>query len=338
MSNTTSNNKLLDLKSPNIKFGVNPTKNLQLIEKKFGSKFKIKFDDIEVNVVLQKKTLDSNKLKFYVLNYDEPDRTDDLYPFKISFFDPIINKVNNNSYIANIRKTKKISGSSMVKLVLEINRLLHIKKTFLWDGSSVPCHNDEIDLGLMKIFEKGHTFYMNFGFKPDTTQSNYNLVVFDNIEQLETKLKFLVNKVKKITISSIISQYEKLLDIITKIIKSQDYESLQIVNLESYSFTPLDSNQTVLVKDPKRRINGLFEETNQVLQILLKTKQKYLVNYLVELFKTNCVDCSILLKYLCYNLNYKIIWKKNQIQRNYLIYFHYIISIRKYFYYSYTFY
>ncbi len=147
-----------DLKNIKLKFGSNPIKNLEILHKNYGSRFKIKYDDVDVNVVLQKKTLDSNNQDFYVLNYDEPDRTDELYPFKIAFFDPIVNKINGNSYIANIRKTKKISGSTMVKLVLEINRILKVKKTFLWDGSSIQCHNEEIDLGLMKVFEKGHTF------------------------------------------------------------------------------------------------------------------------------------------------------------------------------------
>lgn len=332
----TSTNKF-DLKNIKLKFGSNLTKNLNMLHKSYGSRFKIKYDDVEVNVVLQKKTLDSNNQEFYILNYDEPDRTDDLYPFKISFFDPIVNKINGNSYIANIRKTKKLSGSTMVKLVLEINRALKVKKTFLWDASSVQCQNDEIDLGLMKLFEKGHTFYMNFGFKFDTTISNHNLLIFEDSSQLEAKLKSLLDKVKRITIKSIIKQYEQLLDMITQIVKTQDYESLKILNLETYSYRPISSNQTVIIKDPKKRINGLFDEINQVLKILLKTKKKYLIDYMIELFKSNCADCMILLKYLCYNYYYKIVWKKKIIQRNYLVYFHYIISIRKYFYYSYTF-
>ncbi len=326
-----------DLKNIKLKFGSNPIKNLEILHKNYGSRFKIKYDDVDVNVVLQKKTLDSNNQDFYVLNYDEPDRTDELYPFKIAFFDPIVNKINGNSYIANIRKTKKISGSTMVKLVLEINRALKVKKTFLWDGSSVQCQNEDIDLGLMKVFEKGQTFYMNFGFKFDTTISNHNLVVFEDSTQLELKLNFLLNKVKKITIKSIIKQYEQLLDIITQIVKTQNYESFKIINLETYSYRPISSNQTIIVEDPKKRINGLFDEINQVLKVLFKTKKKYLLDYIVELFKSNCSECVILLKYLCYNYNYKIIWNKKIIQRNYLIYFHYIIAIRKYFYYSYTF-
>jgi hypothetical protein len=332
-----SKNKIFNLNNFDINFNKNLKNNLALLKKTFGSKFIIKHNEIEVPVVLSKKKLDSNNFEFYVLNYDEPDRTDELLPFKISFFDPIINKFNGNSYINNIRKTNKISGSSLVKLVIEINKVLGVKKTFLWDGSSVQCGNEEIDLGLMKIFEKGYTFYMNFGFKPDTSQNNYLFLLFDNTEQLENKLTLLLSKVKKITITSIIKQYEKLLDMITQIIKTQDYKEFHIQNIETYTFTPIDSNQLVNVKDPKKKIFSMFEEISQVLQILGKTKKKYLIDYLVELFKTNCADCATLLKYLCYNYNYKIIWKKNIIQRNYLIYFHYLIAIRKYFYYSYTF-
>ncbi len=330
-------NKIFDLNNFDIKFNAKLESNLALVKKTFGSKFIIKYNEIEVPVIFSKIKLDSNNFEFYVLKYDEPDRTDDLYPFKISFFDPIVNKFNGNSYINNIRKTNKISGSSMVKLVIEINRVLGVKKTFLWDGSEVSCGDDQIDLGLMKIFEKGYTFYMNFGFKPDTTQKYYNLLIFDNSTQLESKLKTLLNKVKKITISNIISRYEKLLDIITKVVKTQDYTSFYIADIETYTFNPIDSNQLVNVKDSKKKIAGLFEEINSVLSILKKTNKKYLVDYLVELFKSNCSDCTVLLKYLCYNSNYKIVWKKNIIQRNYLIYFHYIIAIRKYFYYSYTF-
>ncbi len=332
-----SKNNKFDLKNINLKFTSNVKKNISILEKKYGKKFIIKLDELEVNVVLEKKKIDSNNMEFYILRYDEPDRFDDLYPFKISFYDPITKKINSNSYIANIRKTDKISGSSMVKFVLEINRVLNVKKTWLWDGSTVQCMGKEIDLGLMKIFEKGHTFYMNFGFKPDITSPAYDLLLFNNNKQLDDKLESLLSKVKKITIKSIISQYNKLIDILTQAIKSQDFDSLQIINIDTYTFSPINSNQTINVKDPKKKLNSLIDECNKVLGILLKTDQKYLLDYIVWTFKNNCSDCVILLDYLCYNYNYKIIWKNKIIKRDYLIYFHYIFSIRKYFYYSYTF-
>ena len=332
-----SKSNKFDLKNIKLKFTSNVKKNINILEKKYGKKFIIKLDNLEVNVILEKKKLDSNNMEFYIIRYDEPDRKDELYPFKISFYDPILHKINSNSYIANIRKTDKISGSSMINLVLEINRVLYVKKTYLWDSSTITCAINDIDLGLIKILEKGHTFYMNFGFKPDVANPAYDLLLFNNNDQLDSKLELLLSKVKKITIKSIIQKYNKLIDILTSVIKSQDFNSLKIINIDTYTYNPISSNQTIVMKDPKKKLTHLFEECSKVFNILLKTEEKYLVNYIVWLFKNNCSDCVILLDYFCYNYNYKIIWNKKIIKRDYLIYFHYINSIRKYFYYSYTF-
>ena len=128
--------------------------NIKILLKKFGSKFNIKYKKHILPVEIYK----DNNLKCFKLYYNIENRTYDLFPFNINFIDPITTELNNNTYIGNIHKTDNISGSEMVKIVMAINKILNVKKTYIHDGTQIKCGTFEYDLSYMKLLEKNTTF------------------------------------------------------------------------------------------------------------------------------------------------------------------------------------
>ncbi len=335
--------KIFDLNS-DIKMSNNVEKNLDMIYKKFGSKFKIKYFDLEVKVILEKITLDTNNFTFYRLRFYEKYSFESLLPFKIDFYDLFTNKVNSNSYIAEIHNAIGISGSQMVKLVLAINSKLRVEKSVLYDGATVKCQDEtskknEMDLTFIKLLEKGIGFYKRFGFQFDLTYQYNRLVVFNNKQQLEDKLDYLIGKIRKIKISHIIKIYREILDIISLIVKTQDYSGFDIILMETVSIKPISSNDFKFILEPKNKVFELFEECNNVIKLLLDSKEIYLYKYMINLFmnKNTCKDYISLVDYLCMNNVYKIKYKNKVIEKKFIIYFHYLYFIKNSFFLSYTY-
>jgi hypothetical protein len=70
----------------------------------------------------------------------------------------------------------------MVQICLEINRILGVENIFLGDGTQVKCekNNEKMDLSLLKLIERGMTFYMNLGFDFDVTNCDWLYNRFSN--------------------------------------------------------------------------------------------------------------------------------------------------------------
>ena len=105
-------------------------KNLKTFEKEYGSEFKVKYENILIDVNFIKAILPTG-VKFYRMYYDIPKRTTKFKPFLIDFIDVVKAKKNNNTYISNIQRTNKISGTQLVKICLKINEILGAEKTLL---------------------------------------------------------------------------------------------------------------------------------------------------------------------------------------------------------------
>lgn len=313
--------------------------NLELINKKFGKKFQIKYFNIIIPVVLEKISLDTNNLSFYRLYYDEKKSINDLIPFKIDFYDIIKQKKNSNSYISDIHKTNEINGSTMVELVLVINSKLGVKKSYLYDAAYINCLGDRLDLSIIKLIDNGMTFYMKFGFEIDIVKQYNRLLIFRNKKDWINKINYLIKKINLIKISDIISQYKKILDLINQIVKVQNYNDLDIILINTVTIKPFESNDFNYIEDKYKKINDLFEESNKVLNILVKTDEIYLAKYLVKLFESrnSCNTYKILMDYLFYNNIYKIVYKKNIIIRKHVVLFEYLMIMRRSFYFSYTY-
>ena len=70
-------------------------------------------------------------------------------------------KPNLNAHIENISKTKFYSGSDIMIFVLQILYRLNIKSCSLKDSLYIDC---EIPLKIVKLLQKGNTFYGLFGW------------------------------------------------------------------------------------------------------------------------------------------------------------------------------
>ena len=130
-------------------------KNIKEFEKEYGNNFSIKYKDIIIDVKLEKVKL-PNDTEFYRLIYDIPHRTNVLTPLIIDFIDMISAKTNNNSFLSTMHRTDIMSGSELVNICIEVNRILGAKKIFVGDSTKITCdkNNQKLDLSLLKLIEK----------------------------------------------------------------------------------------------------------------------------------------------------------------------------------------
>lgn len=309
--------------------------NIKLFIKEFGNKFILKYNNKKVDIEIKEMTL-LNKTKFYRLIYDIPKRTTKLIPLVIDFIDLFSGELNNNTYIASIQKSETFSGSELVKIALKINEILGTHKTYLYDGTTVKCseNNETMDLSFIKLLEKNKTFYMKHGFEFDNTSRNsYLFYRFANKKQFNNFFNNLTEKIKKIKIQDIITEYENTLDLLNKITKENYKQTFEITLM---NFEPPEYNE-IYTENPKDKIKNIFEESEIVLKILHKyKKEKLLYKLLIKLFKDNCKDYTELVKYIIENKRNKIIYGKTTIYRKYIQDLHLFSNLR-YSLYSYTF-
>lgn len=310
-------------------------KNLKKLEKEYGGKFIIKSakSNLEVEVSFYKIKLPSD-LEIYRMKYDIPNRTTYLTPFIIDFFDPTKSEINSNSYIYDIQKTDKITGTQMVKLCLEINEVLGVNKVFLFDGATIKCGKKDLNLSFIKLLEYGKTFYMKLGFDFEITDHLSPYYRFKSKTKFKKEFDKLLENIKLIETIDIIKEYEKTLDTINLMIKENYKEDFKIYYDNSY---PVEL-ETYLEPNPKDSIQEIFEECNEVLEILNENKDnKYLYEILIDLFKTNCEDYYTLYTYIISNQRKKLTYGEIEISRPYINDFNFFIEYIHKFYYSYTF-
>lgn len=335
-SNQTAGSKIFDLKKkyPEYKTGF-LQQNLKEFTKKFGSKFRIKYKNIYIHVSLEKVKL-LNGIEFYRMIYDIPHRTTHLTPFIIDFVDSINSELNNNSYISNIHKTDKISGSEMIKICLSINRILGVIKTYLYDGTQVKCdkNNEKMDLSLLKLIERKLTFYTNLGFDFEVTNKDWLYLKYSNKYELKDKVNILIKNIRAIRTKDVIKEYNKTLELLVKIIINNYNGKFEILT-DNSNPSRLDE---IYSENPKEKILEIFTEAKEVLAILNKYKKEdKLYKILIKTFKKSCNEYTILNKYIIENLRTKIIYNKEIIERTYVEDFNYLMMYRFNSCFSYTF-
>ena len=337
--NTKNKVKIFDLNSStnfHYKKG-NLQENLDNFYQTYGSKFKLKYDKILIDIVLERAHL-PNKLKFYRMIYDIPYRTTSLKPFAIDFIDPNLVCLNNNTYISNIQRTENISGTEMIKICLNINRILGAEKTYLSDGTTITCEKNKetFDLSFLKLIERRSTFYTNLGFDFDIDKVRWFYTKFDSKEDLKKQINILINEIRSIKTDFLIKEYKKTMDLIIKIIKNNFSGDIQII-LDNSHTTHIDQYYTE-TKNLDKSLMEILTESKEMLGILNKYSKKYPYMYkiLIDTFKNDCSEYSILNKYLIKNNRSKIIYNGKIINRQYVRSFKFL-NIYRYGYYSYKF-
>ena len=276
-----------------------------------------------------------NGVEFYEMTSFTPKRTTHLNSLEIAFIDIITVQLNNNSYIANIHKTDKYTGSEMIKFCLEINKFVGVKKTFLNDAAHIVCGNEKLDLSFIKLLEYDKTFYMKHGFNFELTNHENAYFRFTDKTKFMKEINKLLKGIRSIKTIDIINEYNKMLDLINKIIKENNRKKMQIVITDAM---PTDLQDEIYIKNPEDRIPDLFLECNRVLNILNNYKnEKYLYKVLIKLFNQKCDKYSILFYYIIANKRKRIVYGTQFIERPHVNKFKFLLIYREHYMFSYEF-
>lgn len=315
--------KNLDIDTFNLNNEFDLQTNLRQIEKKYGNEFVCESTlfNISIPVKLYKEHIASNDIKYYTLIYDISNREYSMFPLKINFIDTETKKIASNAYIQNIHATDQLTGTQIVKFALQLLKVLGCKKVYLHDGTGVKCKSNSFayDLTYYKLLEKNKTFYTNLGFEHDISiENNYG-----NYFKSKSKLKKFINKMikscRKIKISTLVSDYKKLLDICTQIIKNP----LSINNLIircTYTYNIIEPVETKNIWICKSNIINLVQECTEMLQMLDNKEFKYFADLLVSLFKseTSCWLLEPFEKFILGSNIYEIEYYNIILSRKYL--------------------
>lgn len=309
-------------------------KNLKNFKKEYGNSFILKYKNIKINVKFEESIL-PNDVKFYRMFYDIPYRTTKFKPFLIDFIDIVKAKKNNNTYISNIQKTDKISGTDMVKICLKINEILGAEKTLIGDGTNVICNKtkEEMDLSFIKLIEKDNTFYMNLGFDFEITDNQFPYYRYTDKNKLKKEVEKSLKYIRSIKISDIIDEYKNIIKLLNKAKKENYKGNFYILK---YNSNPVSYDE-IYEKNPKDKVEEIISESKEVLKIINKYNNEYLYKVLVHLFRNKCDKYIILFKYIIENIRIKIIYDNEIIHREYTDYFNNLLNFRYIYDYSYTF-
>lgn len=315
--------KTFDL-SKKYNFDNDVQKNIKKLYKKFGKRFNIKYKKNMIPVKLYKKVYKETGNSFYVLEYYLKKQYEELKPFQILFYDESSETFDKNdiTYIGNIHRTEEISGSTMVKFVIELQKKLKVKKTTLYDGATVYCNDQKIDLSFFKLIEKKRTFYQKFGFK-FSTDGIYQLrrIQYGSKENFQKIMNKCIDKFRKIKVSEYLKLHKQIVDLINIIIKKQDYKKVEIISKSN-----IYSKQYQIEKELLEQI----QQSNNIIKILSDTKKVYLYQLLIELLKKGyCHYYNDIMEYIIKNNLYKIKYKSKTIIFNNLELFKIIFQLRQ---------
>ncbi|MFW6008080.1 MAG: hypothetical protein ACOCP8_02335 [archaeon] len=190
--------------------------------KAYGTKFIIKMAkkrNIKVNFLKEK--IVRSGLQYYTMFVENDIESQPYKVFKINFIDSTTAELNNNSYIATIAKSTTIAGSEALKLALKINDYLGVEKTFLTDDAIIECYDGfSKRISLVKLFERGHTFYTKYGFEFDTSSESKYTTYFKSSKDVEKYVIELYSKCLKIKVGDLKTTIDKIIEEIGKSLKN----------------------------------------------------------------------------------------------------------------------
>lgn len=313
-SNDKSAVNIFDL-SVDYGFGNNVQKNIKKIIQLFGKKFTIKSSNpnITINITMDKFELPNGNI-VNTMSGNSINRATYLAPFRIDFYNVITGEIKNESYISDIHKTNDISGTDLVKLCLEINRKLLVRKTYIDDGSSIVCNGYQLSLAFIKLLERKQTFYMKLGFDYEINNCELAMFKFASKRELKKKISDIIDNIRKIKTSDLITEMNDTIDLITRIVKENYKQKLTVSHARIFPF------QTFDVETPANNISFAMDDCLKVLPILINNRHhKYFYKILVDLFKNKCTDYVLLQSVFCYSTRYQISYGKTTIKRPYVV-------------------
>jgi hypothetical protein len=293
--------------------------NIKRLLKQYGKMFTIKYGSLLLeNVIIVKKKL-ANGQSFYSLVYDIPYRTHDIKPLMIEFIDLHTSETNNNTYISHISRTDKISGTEMIQICIQINKVLGVNKTFLYDGASVVCpkNNESMNLSFQKLIEKGITFYMKFGFEFEVTDSPNILFYyrFKNKNDFMHEIQRVLNNIRAIKTIDLIKEYTDTLKLALTAISENYKKKLEIIKNVSSNVA---HDNMFYDENPQDQLTEIVSESKEVLDVLNKYRHlKYFYQIMTKTFNDDCGNYLILVKNIIDNFRHAFIYGNTQIKKEY---------------------
>lgn len=307
--------------------------NMMFETKKIKTKIKIaiftiKYNDISIKVKLTKAKSVTNNIEFYSLFYKSI-TNDDILPFKIDYIHPFTLEVNNDCYIVNLHKLDNISGSQIMDLIINFNKILNVQNIYVSDGATVKIGNRNANLSFIKMIETNKTYYMRFGFNFSLYGNIDYTLKFNTIDDLHKLLNKILKNIRSITVKQILNEYTKLQTILN-LINDTNMNNLKIYLKGRPSIVPIYASKIYKKVITIDVINELKKETDSIIDLISKFNYKYIYEILVELFNKRDERYEIISD-LTLSQRYITKFEEHIIKRKYIIWFHLLsLLIRNY--------
>jgi len=181
-------------------------------------------------------------------------------------------------------------GTFLLQFAIDVMTKYGVESISLTDVSTIQCHNESIQLGFLRLLEKGKTWYQEYGFEPrvDARKFQTKLSFFKNykldnlLKILETKYKYLKSVLLCARACSTLLEIIAIIQESIEEFKKGHTETEHILGsylVWLYRSDCIKYNKVLNIFSKK--ISGEFEEMTD----LIKTKKWLIKNSSVELVK-----------------------------------------------------
>jgi hypothetical protein len=289
------------LDSDVIVFRDNVQENIDTLFRTFGGNFIIKSGDIELPSVLEKMY---NSDYWYIHFDGKDDNQELLYPYSIIFGDNFTHERNNNCLLANIHKSRNLSGTDIMKIIIKFMQKINVENVYLSDGTKVSCdENNKFDLSLFKLIEKGKTFYQRFGFK-FIPKSLWEKIIFKNENTVNRELSICLENINRLTCREIKKYYDDMCDIIRDIQRERDFDVTKIFTWNPTSHPKIvESEYYIESANNEQKCDELLKIYTELSNLL--DEDMLFRDFIIRAFndKTSCRVYSILEKNIIKSMN-----------------------------------
>ena len=256
-------------------------------KKTYGSTFTLVWRSAEFPVKLYKYAGE------WRIQYNQSKQYSPYVPFalEIAPHDP------NIIHIHNIHKTRRHTGSQLVRFVIALCKKLGANEAILQDAAFVTCRKNkqEMRLSVIQLLKDGQGFYERFGFEITNTKQHARLM--DKIKKLQ-----------KIKISSVLAKFQEAIQLLVQAKKDPTNFELKIISTDGYP--------DIYMRNPNAKISELLPLFRQIARKLTRSNSTFLTDFLVYSAKHK-TDCAVYTEFLDLAFqNHSLVYKNKQVNVN----------------------
>ena len=211
--------------------GSNAYECMASLHKKHGSHFNVEWQSVSYPIKLYKYKQE------WRIHYRQKKQYTKYIPFSLF----VTSSEKTVLHIGTIHRETPHSGSSLVRFVLALGKVLKAKKAELQDVAHVQCkdNNQDMRLSLLLFLKKGKGFYEQFGCQS----------MFQHASR-QTKMLKLRTKLQRIKLETVMRSFRQTIIVLQKAIKKPDQFELIVPSNNGYP--------TRYTRDPERLIPSLL--------------------------------------------------------------------------------